>query len=254
MRRPAVRGSASSRLLSAILAMVALGAAAPAVVGSGATPGVGDRVEAPVTTSVREIAEAMLRHEVLPDPNGLVEAVGVAADAVADGDWKAMHAFVKSHGATLNAVRAERARRYMQSAPPEHRKPGLEAMTDQQIAELFNKPVTALKSVDLKACAVMRVGRKQAVSAGDLLMAPPATRTPNRRRFAGERQLLFPHLHTPPDVDVDASPEGEAVIVELPGQARDGPTLIVVAFAHFETCGWLPVATLMTGELHRPPL
>lgn len=213
-----------------------------------------DAPKTPVSDAVRERARAMLETEDLPDEAGLIEVVGAVAQATADGNWKGMHEIVIAHGAALNSVRAERARSFMQSAPPEHRKPGLDAMTDQQIAELFNKPVTALKSVDLKACAVMRLGRKQSVSAGDLLMAPPATRTPNRRRFMGERQFSFPHLHTPPDVDVDASPEGEALIVELPGQARDGPTLIVVAFAHFETCGWLPVATLITGELHRPPL
>lgn len=213
-----------------------------------------DAPKTPVSDAVRERTRAMLEAQDLPDAAGLIEAVGVIAQATADGNWKGMHEFVIAHGGALNGVRVDRARSYMHSAPPEHRKPGLEAMTDQEIVELFNKPVTALKSVDLKACAVMRVGRKQAVSAGDLLMAPPATGSPNRRRFAGERQLWFPHLHTPPDIDVDASPDGEAVIVELPGQARSGPTLIVVAFAHFETCGWLPVATLVMGELHRPPL
>lgn len=209
--------------------------------------------ENPVAAAARKHAIAMLEHEALPDEEGLANCIALLARTSADGDWSAVHQYMKQRGAILNAVRVGRARAYLKSAPLEFRDPGLDAMTDEEIAARTNQGVHVLRRIKTSKIAVMRLGMKPCLSENEALMTAPAATTPNRRARMGEQKLCSPFLYTPPDLDVDASPDAEVAILEIPADNFRGESLLlVISFAYFEDCGWLPTGSLTVGARHRP--
>lgn len=202
--------------------------------------------ELATNTQVR-VAEA-LRNTDLPEVDALSLVAARAVDAIAGGDWRALHRIATDKGAVREPSRLETMRLRVKDRPAEMIPPNADGLTDDEVIAENNRFCRPLVRVDATSPAVTPIGLQFPFDSFNALMHPTAVRTDMRRKYAGQPIMAVNCLHVPEDVAKDQCEAFvQSVIVEFEGESFRGPLMAGVVFFYNRHTGWLPGGIFVAG-------